>query len=127
MDAAEDNRNAALAKLRGNFVRARRSAGDRGDADEIGLDAVRMNLFDAFVDDMNLCGNLGRNQRSQRRQRERRVSHRLLPDAAAMSIQRTARTEKNDAKRLGRHGSLTLSVRAPDETRCVGDWRYVQV
>ena len=80
------------------LIGARRRAGDRADADQVRSMRVRIDLLDALVDDPDLRGNLRRHQRGERGQRQRRVAQRLLPDAAAVPVERPARGDEKDAE-----------------------------
>ena len=51
MHAAEDDGNPPWPEPRRELIRARRGAGDRADAHEIGVDAIGIDVVDALVDD----------------------------------------------------------------------------
>ena len=94
--AAEDHRDVPVPESPRQLVRARRGSGNDGDADQIGVNRVWIDVVHALVEQRDIGRNLRRDQGCQRRQRQRRVAHRPLPDAAAMTVERTARAEKRN-------------------------------
>ena len=80
----------------GQFIGAAGRAGDHRQADEIGVEIER-HVRDALVDQVECPhASIRRHQRRQRGQRERLIAQRLLPDAAAMPVERAlGRNQRN--------------------------------
>src|SRR2546421_27211 len=83
MYAAEDDGVPARAKLRGEFVSARRRAGDRGDADEsfVGWAIGGMHKFGGWLDEGQASRHCAERMRDRKRRHIGESREQKLPDA----------------------------------------------
>ena len=99
MHTTQHHGDVPCAEVVGQFVGAGRSAGDEADADQIGV-GVEIHIGDALVHEDDFGVEFGGNERSQRGQRQRRVAQRLAPRAAAVTVERSARGDEQNAQRV---------------------------
>ena len=102
---AQHDRDAAASQAIGELVRAHGRAGDHRQADQVGLDLLRVDVLDPLVETDDLRVQLRRDQGRQGRQGERHVAERPPEDAAAVPVQRPLRRDQHDAQLAVLHGS----------------------
>ena len=100
--ATQNHGQATLAKLSGHFIGAWRGTSDGADAHQVGVELVRLDLVNAFVNHPDFGIQFRRDERCQRCQRQRRITHGLFPDAAAMAVERAARSQRIDDESMSR-------------------------
>src|SRR4051794_19407128 len=93
MRTSEHYSGSPLAETVRELVCPAGSAGNYRQADQVRLQ-IKRNLSNALIKQLNIDWQLRRNQRRECRQCERLISQRLLPDAAAMAVQRALRRNK---------------------------------
>jgi hypothetical protein len=90
MGAAEYHRHPTRSIMISKLVRSNRSAGDDRDSNQVDVEIARY-VDDSFIEELDGVRDITRNERRQRRKRQRLIAERLLPDTAAMTVQRTFR------------------------------------
>ena len=105
MRPAQHDRDPSASQAIGELVGAHGRAGDHRQADQVGLDPLRVNVLDPLVETDDFRVQLGRDQGRQGRQGERHVAERPPEDAAAVPVQRPLRRDQHDSQLAVLHGS----------------------
>src|SRR5437879_12357692 len=101
MRTTKDDRDAAFAKMPGQFVRTDRSTGYDCQSDEVSIQ-IQRDIADSFINQLQFSMNFLGHERGKGRESERLITEGFAKNAAAVPIERTLRRDRSEERREGK-------------------------